>query len=168
MNTPRISIVVALGKNGATHNSIGKDNKLLWHISEDLKRFKKITLGHPIIMGRKTFESIGHPLPERVNIIVTRNKSWGADGVEVRHSLEEALEYAKLLGSKEIFVCGGSEIYAQALPFVDRLYLTLIDDEKDADSFFPDWSEFTKEIEREEKRDEKLGVNYVWVTLERA
>jgi dihydrofolate reductase len=168
MNTPRISIVVALGKNGTTHNTIGKDNKLLWHISEDLKRFKKITLKHPIIMGRKTFESIGRPLPERVNIVVTRNKSWVVDGVKICHSLDEALEHAKSLDSEEIFVCGGSEIYAQALPFVDRLYLTLVDDEKDADSFFPEWNEFTKEIDREEKRDEKLGVNYVWVTLERA
>jgi dihydrofolate reductase len=167
MNTPRISIMVALGKNGTAHNTIGKDNKLLWHISEDLKRFKKITLGHPIIMGRKTYESIGRPLPGRVNIIITRNKDWTADGVETRHSLEEALEYAKSLDGEEVFVCGGSEIYTQALPFVDRLYLTLINDEKDADSFFPDYSEFTKEIEREEKRDEKLGVNYVWVTLER-
>jgi dihydrofolate reductase len=167
MNTPRISIVVALGKNGTTHNTIGKGNKLLWHISEDLKRFKKITLGHPIIMGSKTYESIGHPLPDRTNIVLTRDKSWQKEGVVPCHSLPDAFAYAKSLGSKEIFVCGGSEIYTQALPFVDRLYLTLIEDEKDADSFFPDWSEFTKEIEREEKRDEKLGVNYVWVTLER-
>lgn len=166
MHTPRISIVVALGNNHA----IGKNNSLLWHIPEDLKRFKRITMGHPIIMGRKTFESVlailGKPMPGRTNIVVTRDTTWTYKGVMVTHSFLEALTKAKDLDAAEIFIGGGTEIYTQALPFVDRLYLTLIDDNQEGDSYFPDYQkEFTKELSREVH--EWRGLRYQWVTLER-
>lgn len=155
----------------STHNrAIGKNGKLLWHIPEDLKRFKDLTKGHPVIMGRKTFESIlsylGKPLPERTNIVVTRNAAYNAQGVKIFHSLEDALSYAKTIDAQEIHIGGGSDIYAQALPYVDRLYLTLIDEEKEADSFFPDYSAFTKEIERVNKKTSD-GIYYTWLTVER-
>ncbi len=166
MTGPKIAIVVAIGKN----RELGKDGKLLWHIPDDLKRFKELTKGHPIIMGRKTFESIvgyiGGPLPERQNIVVTRDPSWTYDGVIVCGTIEEAIEKAKQLDQMEIHIGGGAEIYRQVLPLVDRLYLTIIDDEKEADSFFPPYeSEFTKKTYEEER--EWQGIRYRWVNLER-
>ncbi|OGC88788.1 hypothetical protein A2419_03490 [Candidatus Adlerbacteria bacterium RIFOXYC1_FULL_48_26] len=166
MQKPYISIVVAVGKN----RELGLGGKLLWHIPEDLKRFKALTLGHPVVMGRKTFESIvailGKPLPGRTNIVITRDTNWSYEGVLVFHSLEEALAKARELDQEEIHIGGGADLYAQALPFVDRLYLTLIDDTKEADTFFPGYeSEFTKEISREQHEHE--GLKYTWVTLER-
>lgn len=167
MNTPTIAIVVALGKN----REIGKEGKLLWHIPDDLKRFKALTLGHPVIMGRKTFDSIleylGKPLPGRTNIVITRSEhTTYPEEVLVVHSLEEALEQAKQIDSKEIHIGGGSELYRQALPFVSKLYLTLVDDFKDADTFFPPYEDqFTKKIAEEER--EWNGLQYRWVTLER-
>lgn len=164
---PRVSIVVAMSRE---QRAIGKNGKLLWHISDDLKRFKEITLGHPVIMGRKTFESIVSylkgPLPGRPNIVITRDENYHYDDVIVAHSLEEALDRARELDNKEIFIGGGSDIYTQALPHTDRLYLTLIDDEPDADTFFPNYSDFTNVIEKE-KRDRGDGLVYEWVTVER-
>jgi dihydrofolate reductase len=162
----RVAIVVAIGQN----REIGKGGQLLWHISDDLKRFKQLTLGHPVIMGRKTFESIvaiiGKPLPGRANIVVTRDQNWSYEDVLVFHSLEEALEKARELDTEEIHIGGGAELYAQALPFVDRLYLTLIDDSKEADTYFPPYeTEFTKIISDEAREHE--GLKYRWVTLER-
>ena len=166
MQKPRISIVVAIGKN----RELGLGGKLLWHIPEDMKRFKALTLGHPVVMGRKTFESIitilGKPLPGRTNIVVTRDAQWNYEGVVVVHSLEEGLEKARELDTEEIHIGGGAELYKQALPFVDRLYLTLVDDTKEADSFFPEYeTEFTKKISEESHEYE--GLRYSWVTLER-
>ncbi|MCR4314038.1 MAG: dihydrofolate reductase [Candidatus Uhrbacteria bacterium] len=167
MKKPRICVVVAIGKN----RELGKGDKLLWHIPDDLKRFKELTLGHPIIMGRKTFESIvgyvGGPLPGRTNIVVTRDASWKYEGVIVADSIEKAIEIAKPLDSEEIHIGGGGEIYKQALPLVDKLYLTLIDAEsKDADIFFPPYEkEFTKKVFEEEH--EWNGIKYKWVDLER-
>lgn len=160
-------MVVAIGKN----RELGKDEKLLWHIPEDLKRFKELTKGHPIIMGRKTFESIvgyvGGPLPERTNIVVTRDPSWKYDGVIVTDSIQKAIEIATPLDSEEIHIGGGGEIYRQALPLVDKLYLTLIDAEsKDANIFFPPYeTEFTKKVFEEEH--EWNGIKYKYVDLER-
>ncbi len=176
---PRVSIVVAMGVGRLHNHVIGKENKLLWHIPEDLKRFKSLTLGHPVIMGRKTFESIlaslGKPLPGRTNIVVTRDSNYVASLVRsdltsahvvVAHSLEEALAKAKEIDQEEIFIGGGSQIYEQALPFVDRLYLTLIEDDQPGDSIFPTFEkEFTKVLS-EEKR-EYNGMTYRWVDLER-
>lgn len=167
-----ISIVVALG-NGRKHNRVlGKENKLLWHIPDDLKRFKRLTLGHPIIMGRKTFESIlsylGKPLPNRTNIVLTRDERWNYDGTLRAASIEEAIELAKQQpGSDEIFIGGGGQIYADALPLVDKLYLTLIEDEKEGDSFFPPYEEeFTRVVFEEERKHN--GLPYRWIDLERS
>ena len=170
MNKPTVSIVVALG-NGRLHNRVlGKNNQLLWHIPDDLKRFYKITKGHPVIMGRKTFESvvsyIHKALPDRPNIVVTRDTAWTYPEVHVVHSLQEGIELAKTLDQNEIFIGGGGEIYAQALPFVDKLYLTIIDDDKEGDSYFPTYeSEFTKKTYEEEKFYNRL--KYRWINLER-
>lgn len=169
---PIIAAVVAIGKN----RELGKGGKLLWHIPEDLKRFKELTIGHPVIMGRKTFESIvgyiGGPLPGRTNIVVTRGPSHigrsYADSVIVTHSLEEAIEKAKdMPGSEEIHIGGGAQLYEQALPIIDKLYLTLIDAEGDADIFFPPYEDqFTKKTFEEEH--EWKGIKYRFVNLERS
>jgi len=166
----KISIVVALGRDGKNNHVIGHGNDLLWHIPDDLKRFKRLTLGHPIIMGRKTFESIlaslGKPLPGRTNIVVTRDLAWAHDGVLVAHSLEEAFEKARSLDQEEIHIGGGAQIYEQALPFVDKLYLTLIDDEREGDTFFPPYEHlFTKKVFEEEHVWN--GLKYRWVDLEK-
>ncbi len=161
---PKISIVVAVTSKDA---AIGNGGKLLFHISDDLKRFKALTKGHPVIMGRKTFESIGRPLPDRTNFVITRNPDFKADGVIIAHSLEDAIKKAAELDS-EVFIIGGGEIYAQALPFADKLYLTIVDSDAQGDVFFPDWRKnFTKETRREERFDEKTGLKYAWVDLER-
>ncbi len=167
---PRVSIIAAIGKNRV----LGKNNQLLWHIPEDLKRFKTLTLGHPVIMGRKTFESIiealGKPLLGRTNIVVTRSIKdrplWSGSEVQVVHSIEEALARAAELNHEEIFIIGGGQIYAQALPYADRLYLTLIDDEKGGDSYFPEYEKiFTKQIS--EESGEHNGLKYRFVTLKK-
>ena len=163
---PRICAVVAIGRN----RELGKNGKLLWHIPEDLKRFKQLTLGHPVIMGRKTFESIveyiGGPLPERTNIVVTRDLSWDYEGGIVAQTLEEAIEKAKEVETEEIHIGGGAQIYEQALPLIDKLYLTLIDAEGEADIFFPPYeSQFTKKVFEEEH--EWNGIKYRFVDLER-
>jgi len=126
-------MIAAVGRN----RELGRGNELLWHIPEDLKRFKALTLGHPVIMGRKTFESIGKPLPGRTNLVVSRSAL----------SLEDALAQAKKLDKEEVFIIGGAQIYEQALPYADRLYLTLIEDTKEADAFFPEYEKlFTKKV----------------------
>jgi dihydrofolate reductase len=163
---PRIIMVAAIGKN----RELGKDNKLLWHIPDDLKRFRELTTGHPVIMGRKTFESIigytGKPLPNRANIVVTRDSSWKHEGVVAALSVEEAITKAKALDSEHISIIGGASIYEQALPHADVLALTIIEASADADSFFPPYeSEFTKKISEEQR--EYKGIRYRWVDLER-
>ncbi len=167
---PNVCITVALGRSGTRNRAIGKNNQLLWHIPDDLKRFKALTLGHPVIMGRKTFESIveviGTPLPNRTNIVITRDPNWSHEGVTTFHDFNKALEYAKTLDKKEVYIGGGGEIYELALPHTDKLYLTLIDDEKEADSFFPEYEEeFTKKTFEEER--EWNGLRYTFVDLER-
>ncbi len=198
---PRINIVVAVTRKDA---AIGNGGKLLHRISDDLKRFKEITRGHPVIMGRKTFESIGRPLPERTNIVITRNpdrlrsdlksaERSDLGEVVVVSSLEEAIRKAGEIESQrlnlssdprfnllvpEIFIIGGGEIYKQALPFTDKIYLTIVESDATGDVFFPngasptgtspDWrKDFTKETFREERFDEKTGLKYTWVDLER-
>ena len=158
---PRISAIAAIGKKTRV---LGKDNKLLWHIKEDRERVKRLTMGHPIIMGRKTFESIGKPLPGRTTIVITRSPDFSAPGCIVVSSLEEALQKARGLEQEEIFIFGGGEIYRQALPYTDRLYLTLVDSDATGDTFFPDYHKFTKEISREEKKGDPP---FTFLTLER-
>jgi dihydrofolate reductase len=162
MSKPTISIIVAISNQT---RAIGKKNELLWKIPNDLKRFKELTTGHPIIMGRKTFESIGRPLPNRTNVIITRNKDYTFENCSVVGSLDEAIELAKKIDKEEIFIIGGGEIYKQALPFTDRLYLTVVDDEPKADTFFPDYSDFKKEIFKEEHPEHTPP--FIYLTLER-
>ncbi|MEK6892203.1 MAG: dihydrofolate reductase [Nanoarchaeota archaeon] len=155
-----ISLIAAIGKN----NVIGADNKLLWKLSADLKRFKAITSGKPVVMGRKTFESIGKPLPNRTNIIITRDKNYKADGCAVVHSAEEALKVSR--GSKEIMIIGGEQIFREFLPKARRMYLTIIDKKFDGDAYFPEYSKDEwKEVSREEHEDD--GLKYAFVDLER-
>ncbi len=127
-----INVIVAIAENGV----IGGDNTLLWHISEDLKNFKRLTSGHPIVLGRKTYESIGRPLPNRENIVVSR-QDIEIEGCRVVHSLEEALE--PYIHDNNIFVIGGAEIYTQALPLADRLYITRVHNSYEGDTLFPEW-----------------------------
>lgn len=138
-----ISVIVAVAQNGV----IGGGNTLLWHISEDLRRFKSITMGHPVIMGRRTFESVGRPLPGRTNVVVSRREDYTPEGVTVVRSLEEA--FALFPQEEEIFVTGGGQIYAQAMPLADKLYLTTVEKDYDGDTRFPDWN-----------RDEWRQVSY--------
>lgn len=154
-----ISLVVARSENHA----IGVANRLPWHIPEDLKRFKQITSGHPMIMGRKTFESIGKALPNRTNIVVTRNLSFTAPGVLRAGSLDEALELAaRSPGAEEIFVIGGSEIFTLAIPRADRIYLTEVHRVVEGDAFFE-----YPEREFREVSSEKLSNDATLHVLER-
>ncbi|OJJ19409.1 diacylglycerol kinase [marine bacterium AO1-C] len=128
----KISIVVAVAENGV----IGKDNQLPWRLSSDLKHFKKLTTGHAVLMGRKTYESIGKPLPKRTNLIITRNEAYQAAGCEVFASIEHALEFAQKSGEDEVFVIGGAQIYQQVLPQVNTVYLTKVKAEVVGDAYF--------------------------------
>lgn len=156
-----ISIICALSEN----RTIGKDNKLLWYIPEDLKRFKVLTMGKPLIMGRKTYESIGKPLPGRTNIIITRDPEYKAEGCLVYNSLEKAMDEAKKVNNEEIFIIGGGQIYNQAIDLTDKLYLTLVAGEYEADTFFPDYSDFKKIISS--KDETSNGFKYKYLILER-
>lgn len=156
-------IVTAMTKN---QQVIGDKNKLLWHIPADLKRFKALTLGHPIIMGRKTFESIlailGKPLPNRTNIIVTRDSEYLYEGVKVAHSLDEALNLAQAENPSEIHIGGGGELYKEALPLVSRLYITWVESDVTGDTFFPEFlSDFAVLTEHSPEHYE--GINFQWV-----
>lgn len=165
----KISIIAAIGKN----RELGKDNKLLWHIPEDLKRFRKLTQGHAVIMGRKTFESIGKALPNRINIIISKKRGWTPLGCLVADSIEKAIDIAKKSNiyhpssiiNNEVFVIGGGQIYAQAISYVDKLYLTVVEGTYDADTFFPDYSDFKKVVHKETKEYE--GLTYTFLDLEK-
>lgn len=161
-----ISISVAIAKN----NVIGKDNKLLWHVSEDLKRFKRITSNKKMIMGRKTFESLPGILPNREHIVITRDKNFkiDSDKVTIVYDLNSLLEkYSKC--EDEIFVIGGAEIYKQLLPYTQKIYLTKIDETFKGDTYFPEinYDEFKTEYASEQFIDEKNSLHYTFVNLER-
>jgi dihydrofolate reductase len=162
-----VVIVAALSRK---NRAIGYKNKLLWHIPADLKRFKALTLGHPIIMGRKTFESIvamlGKPLPGRKNIVVTRNPEYSYPGVQVATSLEAAFAIAESEQPKEIHIGGGAELYAAALPYTDRLHLTLVDGEVLGDTFFPPYTDMFYPV-REYTPEESGSISYQFVDYER-
>jgi dihydrofolate reductase len=168
----RLAMIAAQSQNRV----IGNNNKLPWYLPEDLKYFKRVTLGKPIIMGRKTFESIGRPLPGRTNIIITRNPDWTHDGAGVRvvHSLQQAIELAESLalvnGFEESLVIGGAEIYALALPQADRLYLTQVHAEVQGDAHFPpldpaQWREMARE---DFSAIEPNPYDYSFIVLDRA
>lgn len=159
MQKPIISAIAAIS---SKNRSLGKDNSLLWKIPEDMKHFKEITTGHPIIMGRKTFESFGaRPLPNRENIVITRDTAWSAPNVHIAHSFEEALEIAKSFDPEEIFNIGGGQIYELGMSFTDRLYLTLVDTDLEGDTYFPDYSDFKKEVLRKDSSDENYKYSFV-------
>ena len=155
-----ISLIVAASNN----NAIGKANAMLWHLPEDLKFFKNTTWGMPIIMGRKTFESVGKPLPGRTNIVVTSNKDWTADGTITTTNIEEALKAAQATGAKEIFITGGGEIYKQTMAIANKIYLTRVNTEIDGDAFFPEINEsiwekvFEKKVAADERN--KFDMNF--------
>jgi|SRR6056297_363068 len=151
-----ISIVAALAKNGV----IGKDNQLPWGIKKDMKRFKKLTLKKPVIMGRKTYKSIGKPLPDRINIILTRKKNLEIPGCKTFNSIKKVLEFTKEF--EETFVIGGASIYKQFLPLTKKMYLTIIDKEFEGDTYFPDYNN-----EKWKKIEEENFNNFKFITLER-
>lgn len=148
-----ISIIVAVAANGV----IGDRNSLLWHISEDLKHFKALTTGHPVVMGRKTFESLGRPLPNRTNVVITRQRI-AIPGCRVVHSLAEAL--ALFASDEEVFVIGGAQIYAEALPLAGRLYLTRVERAYEGDTRFPEWNPSEWRLVRSERFP--CGAAYAW------
>jgi len=159
----RISAIVAMSKNRV----IGKDNALPWHLPADLKHFKDVTMGKPILLGRKTYESIGRPLPGRCNVVITRDLNFKAAGCIVTHSIEQALDAVS--GSDEVFIIGGALLYQEFLPRVTRLYITLIHAEIEGDTFFPEINAAEwKEIERVDfSKDEKNSYDYSFIMLER-
>ncbi|SIT14548.1 dihydrofolate reductase [Chryseobacterium ureilyticum] len=158
------TIVVAMGEK----NEIGFENQLLWHLPKDLKHFKDLTSGHPIIMGRKTYESIGKPLPNRTNIVVSRKKDWFEEGILIVGSLKEALKFAKKI-DEEVFVIGGGNIYEQTMDLVDKLEVTLVKADLEADTFFPKIDEkiWKKTNEVCHEKDEKNGYDFCFQTFER-
>ena len=153
----RISLIAAVARNGV----IGKDGQVPWHLPDELERFKATTMGHPLVMGRRTFESIGRTLPGRRTIVVTRDPRWHHPGVESAHSFAEALSLAG--PADEVFVAGGAEVYAEALPFAHRLVLTEVDAEPEGDTWFPAWD---RARWVEESREEHEG--WTRVVYERA
>lgn len=165
----RVSLIVALSQN----HVIGRNNKLPWYLPNDLKYFKQVTMGLSIIMGRKTFESIGKPLPGRTNIVITRNPEWAAEGVRAVTSLDEALSLAESVaeidGRDEVMVIGGDQIYRLVMPTVDRLYLTQVHAQVDGDAFFPEFDrDAWKEIGREDyESSETNPYDYSFTVLER-
>lgn len=159
------TIVVAMGEK----NEIGSDNQLLWHLPKDLKHFKDLTSGHPIIMGRKTFESIGKPLPNRTNIVISRKKDWFQEGILIVGSIKEAVKFAKKI-DENIFIIGGGNIYEQTMEIADKLEVTLVKANLKADTFFPKinfkiWKK-TNEICHE--KDEKHEYEFCFQTYEKA
>lgn len=161
-----ISIIVAM----TPERVIGKDNALLWHLPADMKHFRQLTTGHCVIMGRKTFDSIGRPLPNRTNIVITRSQTWQHEGCIIANSLEEALIIAqKEEQNKEIFIIGGGNIYEQALPLADKIYLTIVETEIQGDTFFPEIDFITWSIINTQDyiKDEKNPFDYRFGTLER-
>jgi dihydrofolate reductase len=159
-----ISLLVAYDLN----KTIGKDNQLPWHLPADLAYFKRVTMGRPIIMGRKTHDSIGRALPGRENIILTRNRSYTSEGCTVIHTLSEIKEIENQSG-EEVFVIGGAEIFNEVLEIADRLYVTLIEDEFEGDTFFPSFDEKDWELISKEKgiKDEKNPYEYYYLIYDR-
>lgn len=160
-----ITIIAAIAKN----NALGKDNDLIWHLPADLKRFKKVTTGHHILMGRNTYESIGKPLPNRTTVIITRNKNYKADGCIVVDSIEKAIEVASI--DEHIFIIGGAQIYKQTIAsnLVDQLDITQVHHQFEADVFFPEIElNHWKEMSREDfKADEKNKYDYSFIRYQK-
>lgn len=161
---PNISIIVAIAQN----NAIGKDNDLIWHISDDLKRFKSLTSGHTVIMGRNTWNSLPRrPLPKRRNIVLTHDDTFAEEGAEVAHSLQQVLEMVR--DEEEAFIMGGAAVYRQFLPFVNHIYVTWVWQDFDADVYFPviDMSVFAKVSESEVFVDAESGLRFSYADYQR-
>jgi dihydrofolate reductase len=176
-----IAIIAAMGENRA----IGKGGKIPWHLPADFKHFRELTMGHPVLMGRKTFESIGKPLPGRTNIVITRDLAYSAEGISVAHSLDEALQIAESAavssalgsagisdaasdGTATVFVLGGAEIYGMALPKANVLYLTKVHGDFEADTFFPEIPGGWKVVASEpHQKDEKNAYDFDFLTYRR-
>ncbi len=158
------TIIVAMGNK----REIGVDNNLLWHLPKDLKHFKDITSGHPIIMGRKTYESIGKPLPNRTNIVVSRKADWFEEGILIVGSIKEAIKFAKKI-DENVFILGGGTIYAQTIDLADRLEVTQVDADFPADTFFPkiDAKVWAKTNETCHEKDEKNNFDFCFQTFDR-
>lgn len=155
-----ISIIVATSKNRV----IGNNNSLIWKLPADLKRFKQITTGNTIVMGRKTYESIGKPLPNRRNIIITRDTNYLVDNCEIVNSIEEAL----MLCNNDCFIIGGGEIYKQSIDIADKIYLTLVQEDFEGDTYFPEiGKEWTKVIREDFEPDEKNAHKYSFINYEK-
>ena len=162
----RINAIVATDQKGI----IGKAGDIPWYLPADLKYFKRTTMGYPVIMGRKTYESIGRPLPKRTNLVLTRDPFYMSTGVVVLHSLQEALEHPACLESEEVFIIGGGELYRQSLGVTERVFLTRVATEiEGGDAFFPelDLAEWELIHEQEHKADERNELDYVFQTWER-
>ena len=150
MNSPRLSLIAAVG---VKNRDIGLNNQLLWHLPEDLKHFKDLTVGHTVVMGYKTYQSIGRPLPGRTNIVISQDRVPPPPGCLLFHSIPEALAQGRAAESGkakgELFVIGGGQIYRQTIDLAERLYLTIVKDEREGDTFFPDYCQFTKKVSEE-------------------
>jgi dihydrofolate reductase len=162
MTHPTLSLIAALG---TRTRAIGKDNALLWHIPKDLAHFKRCTLGHAVVMGQRTYESIGRPLPGRHNIVLSTDPAWTTPGITVAHSIDDALKVASVAGEDEVFIIGGGSVYAQTIARANRLYLTLVDDDAQGDTFFPEYQHLPFVVQSEEYH---AGTPpYTFVTLVR-
>jgi len=159
-----ITIIAAIGKN----NALGKDNQLLWRLPKDLRHFKSLTENHPIVMGRKTYESIGKALPNRTNIVVSRKENWFQEDILIVSKLKEAIKFAKKI-DEDIFIIGGGEIYKQTIELADRLEITLVEEDFEADTFFPriDLKIWLKTNEEFHAKDEKNDHDFYFQTYER-
>lgn len=158
----RVSIIVAVSEN----NVIGQGKSLPWHISADMKHFKRLTMGKPVVMGRKTFQTLKQPLSGRKNIILTRQEDFATPGCTVVHSLEEALEVTE--EAEEIMIAGGAAVYRLALPVADRIYMTRIHASFNGDTFFPAWNRQTwREVEREDHPDTDEEYTFSYITYEK-
>ncbi|PRD54550.1 dihydrofolate reductase [Sphingobacterium gobiense] len=164
MNDLKITLIVAAAEN----NAIGKNNQMLWHLPDDFKYFKQHTLDHSVVMGRKTYESIGKPLPQRRNIVLTKDLNWLAEDVDVANSLAEVLTYCR--DEREIFIIGGAKIYKQALPLAQKVLLTRVHTTLDGDAFFPELptDEWKKVSEDRHARDERHAYDFTFEAWERA
>lgn len=159
-----VTIVVAMGEK----NEIGSNNQLLWHLPKDLKHFKDLTSGHPVIMGRKTYESIGKPLPNRTNIVISRQKDWFEEGILIVGSIKEAVKFARKI-DEEVFIIGGGNIYEQTMDITDKLEVTLVKADLEADTFFPkiDNKTWMKTQEVCHEKDEKNPYDFCFQTYEK-
>ncbi len=165
---PVVSAIVAIGKDGA----IGKGNDMLWHLPDDFRHFKQVTMGHPVIMGRNTFESLGRLLPGRLNIIITRQANYQVEGGVVVDTIARAIEQAAAADQQEVFIIGGGQIYEQSFDLLDKLYLTVVDATfPEAEVFFPhiDWSEWQIEKQEHHDADERhaYAFTFYWMSRKR-